>query len=184
MICKNCGCGFTPTKNDKRIKFCSEKCRYEYRNKTGYMKKYYNENICKWEEREKTDEYKRQKNLARRERYKNDAEYREKIKANAMEYNRNNPEAKLSQHLKEYGLTIDDYNNLLKKQKYKCAICECDVSNKLENHKPRPLYVDHNHKNGNVRGLLCRNCNFVLGHAKDNIVILEKAIKYLKENTQ
>lgn len=183
MICKSCGIEFVPARNDKRIKFCSSKCRCAYRNKTQYMKKYYEKNAFKWEQKRNSEEYKDKKNFARRERYKNDAGYRERIKSKVREYNRNNPTAKLSQHLKEYGMTIDDYNDLLQKQGYRCAICGCKVDDQ-ETLNSRPLCVDHNHVAGNVRGLLCNSCNFVLGHVKDNISILENAVKYLKENTQ
>jgi hypothetical protein len=58
-----------------------------------------------------------------------------------------------------------------------CAICGVQ-----EKHtEKKRLYVDHCHTNNHVRGLLCNNCNFVLGHAKDNTTILENAILYLKE---
>lgn len=43
------------------------------------------------------------------------------------------------------------------------------------------LVVDHCHKKGHVRGLLCKHCNSMLGMAKDNIQTLENAIKYLEE---
>lgn len=181
MICRNCGSEFSPSKNDKRIKFCSDKCRCEYRKKNGYMKKYYKENIGKWEETRSSSEYKEKKNLSRNERYKNDKECRDKIKKNVREYNRKNPKAKLNQHLKEHGITIDDYESMLKNQNFKCAICGSSGEN-TEKYKHRPLFVDHNHKTGKVRGLLCSNCNFILGHAKDDISILENAIKYLKES--
>jgi hypothetical protein len=39
--------------------------------------------------------------------------------------------------------------------------------------------VDHNHKTGAVRGLLCCKCNFILGHADDDVGILRRAISYL-----
>lgn len=181
MICKNCENEFSPSKNDKRIKFCSEKCRCEYRKKNGYMKKYYEENIEKWKETQSSIEYKDKKNLSRNERYKQDKEYRESIKKKVREYNKKNPKAKLNQHLREYGITIEDYDTMLKSQDYKCAICRCRIED-LGKYKYRPLFIDHNHKTGRVRGLLCNNCNFILGHAKDDISILENAIKYLKES--
>lgn len=181
MICKNCGNEFTPSKNDKRIKFCSDKCRCEYRNKVNYMKKYYKDNTGKWKERQSSVEFREKKNAARREKYKNDKEYRERTKRKVKDYNIRNPKAKLIQHLKEHGITIDDYESMLKNQDFKCAICGKSGENS-DKYKYRPLFVDHNHKTGKVRGLLCGNCNFILGHAKDNILILENAIKYLKEN--
>ena len=58
-------------------------------------------------------------------------------------------------------------------QENRCAIC---------NEKFPLLAVDHCHETLLVRGLLCTNCNNGLGRFKDNIVYLENAIKYLKEN--
>lgn len=79
--------------------------------------------------------------------------------------------------LKEYyGMSIDDYNLILKKQKYKCAIC-----GKHESEQVKRLSVDHNHKCGSIRGLLCDACNRGLGFFRDNHKILSKAIKYLQD---
>jgi hypothetical protein len=55
-----------------------------------------------------------------------------------------------------------------------CEICGDDES---------PLQLDHNHKTRAFRGWLCQNCNTILGHAEDNIVILKLAIRYLKERS-
>ena len=56
----------------------------------------------------------------------------------------------------------------------RCAICERDVCE-----IPRGLYIDHDHKTGKVRGLLCDRCNMSLGGFKDNVIILQNAINYL-----
>jgi hypothetical protein len=57
----------------------------------------------------------------------------------------------------------------------KCAICEVH-----ENDLKKPLAVDHNHITGNIRGLLCINCNTGIGKFKDSTELLNKTIKYLK----
>lgn len=73
--------------------------------------------------------------------------------------------------LKQYGLTEETYNDLLVDQNYCCKIC---------NKKPDyNLYVDHNHETGQVRGLLCLQCNTALGNFYDDIGLLQKAIEYL-----
>lgn len=79
-----------------------------------------------------------------------------------------------------FNLTLKDYNNLLEKQNNVCAICgkEEVVFDKRAN-KIKALAVDHNHETGQVRGLLCNNCNQALGKFKDNIIYLQNAIKYL-----
>lgn len=73
-----------------------------------------------------------------------------------------------------YGITVDDYNKMLISQNYRCAICgEKQLNNKK-------LAVDHCHKTGKVRGLLCRNCNIGIGMLNDNPESLLKAYKYIK----
>lgn len=72
-----------------------------------------------------------------------------------------------------YGITRADYENMYHTQGGVCAICS----------KPpikTRLSVDHNHDTGQVRGLLCRPCNSVLGLAGDKIERLEAAIGYLR----
>lgn len=76
--------------------------------------------------------------------------------------------------LRDFGITLNDYNNLLNKQNGKCAIC-----NGEPNSKNKTLGVDHCHNTGRVRGLLCDKCNRGLGLFLDNIDLLGKAIKYL-----
>ena len=179
MKCAYCQKEFTPSKKDPRIKFCSEKCRIANRNKTNYMKQYYEKHKDKWEKRRKTPEYKKDKNTKRRKKYHEDAEYREKLKAKTRQYNQRHPEKKFFQHLSEFGLTLDDYNQMLESQNYRCAICG-DEGN--QENRFRKLSIDHDHKNGKVRGLLCSHCNFMLGQAKDDVEILQNAILYLEAN--
>ena len=74
---------------------------------------------------------------------------------------------------------------MLKKQDNRCAICGIDFEhlkqikeNKVPQlGKPR---IDHNHNTGKIRGLLCDECNLVLGKCKENPLILIKAAIYLK----
>lgn len=84
-----------------------------------------------------------------------------------------NLESKLK---KNYNLTLDGYNDLIVKQKGVCAICfnQCTSG--------KSLSVDHNHDTGKIRGLLCNRCNRGIGLMRDDAIILESAIKYLKEN--
>lgn len=71
-----------------------------------------------------------------------------------------------------YGITLDEYKELLSSQGGKCAICQSAPLSKN-------LCVDHNHDTGKVRGLLCDMCNKGLGHFKDNLELLSKAVKYI-----
>lgn len=79
------------------------------------------------------------------------------------------------QHLKKRGLTLADYDKLFEKQQGVCAICDG------VNTDGRRLFIDHNHITGGVRGLLCNQCNALLGYAKDNPATLTKAANYLYE---
>lgn len=86
---------------------------------------------------------------------------------------------------KKYGISIKEYNEILKTQDDKCAICNrSQIDNNIHNltRKPTFLPVDHCHKTGKIRGLLCGNCNVALGLFQDNPEILLKAITYLKNN--
>lgn len=74
---------------------------------------------------------------------------------------------------KAYGISLDEYKLLQQEQDFKCKICA---------ETPPILYVDHCHAYKHVRGLLCRTCNLLLGHAKDSINILTKSIEYLRQD--
>ena len=76
-----------------------------------------------------------------------------------------------------YGMTIEQYENKLQSQDCKCEICGIH-QDKLD----YKMYIDHNHTTNKIRGLLCRMCNYAIGHANDDIAILKNAIKYLQEN--
>ena len=75
--------------------------------------------------------------------------------------------------LRKYGLTPESYSQLLGKQGGVCAICSKQEKNKR-------LAVDHDHKSGKVRGLLCGQRNTGLGKFYDNVDTLSKAILYLQ----
>ena len=79
--------------------------------------------------------------------------------------------------LKRYGLTPEQYESMLERQNGVCAICH--TSNPGGGH--RYLYVDHDHSTGEIRGLLCRDCNLMLGHSKDNQDSLQEAVRYLQK---
>ncbi|SRR6266446_7107114 len=75
-----------------------------------------------------------------------------------------------------YGITLNEYSALLEGQAGKCAICGTNIFDKL---KKRRLAVDHDHKTGRVRGLLCYMCNIGLGSFLDEVPRLQAAIEYL-----
>lgn len=75
----------------------------------------------------------------------------------------------------KFGITLDQYNEMLVEQNGVCAIC-----GKID--KFQALSVDHSHQSGKVRGLLCSSCNNGLGRFKDSHEILQKAIEYLHKH--
>ena len=74
---------------------------------------------------------------------------------------------------RRYGLTRAEYEALMERQNGVCAICG---SANWGPHKP---HIDHDHDSGEVRGLLCANCNVMIGHAREDAEILSRAIDYL-----
>jgi hypothetical protein len=113
----------------------------------------------------------------------------------SKEYKKKNADAVLNSHkiynekfskrnnLKKYGLTVEDYYEMLRVQNYACYICklpETTINSKYK--KLHDLGVDHCHKTNKVRGLLCQKCNRGLGYFNDSIEILKSAIIYLQVN--
>ena len=82
--------------------------------------------------------------------------------------------SKAAQLKRKFGISLKDYEEIQEQQGNRCAIC-----NNLE--EEYTMAVDHNHNTGEVRGLLCMNCNTGLGMLKDSVQNLESAITYLKE---
>lgn len=83
----------------------------------------------------------------------------------------------------KYGITEKEFNAFAEQQNHRCAICGTD---KFDGRRKR-FCVDHCHSTGVVRGLLCFNCNAMLGCARDSVQTLKTAIAYLErhpKNTQ
>lgn len=85
-------------------------------------------------------------------------------------------------YIKTYGITLDQYNEMSVQQDHKCKICKKPETAKSSLRKDGSynLAVDHCHKTGKVRGLLCQKCNGGLGQFHDSIQNLYSAIEYLK----
>lgn len=115
-------------------------------------------------------------NAARRERLKTDPEYAEKVRKKNRDRYANSPNHRRTIALKTlYGIDLEEYDRMYAEQKGNCLICG-------EHYSPGGkggLVIDHCHTNGHVRGLLCMSCNTGIGHLKDDIQRLAKAIDYL-----
>ena len=113
-------------------------------------------------------------NSCGRKHYRINNSERENI--NSKKWRLDNPDkvkiSKRRDHLKrKYGMSLEEFEDLSKKQNRKCKICG-RYMNKID--------IDHNHKTGEIRGLLCNSCNRGIGHFKENTLSLIKTIKYLR----
>lgn len=78
-----------------------------------------------------------------------------------------------------YGLTLDQFDSMLISQHFQCKICKLNMSYA----KKRRFCIDHDHKTGKIRGLLCDPCNSSIGQMKYNVDRLNSAIEYIKEHS-
>lgn len=98
----------------------------------------------------------------------------DKVKIQSKEwYLENKERTKNSGLRRKYGITLEDFNQQLAEQEYRCAICKTPTPTSLG------WVVDHDHVSGNYRSILCSNCNSALGMAKDDATLLRKMAGYL-----
>lgn len=142
-----------------------------------YMKRYYKSNTGKLSEYRRENQEKI--NARKRERYREDPEYRRAILDQVRETRIKHPERKRNTALRSnYGLSLSEFNLLLASQDGGCAICGNKESGGKHN---KNLHVDHDHDSGVVRGILCASCNFAIGLLKDDPELLMRAAMYLQE---
>ena len=80
-----------------------------------------------------------------------------------------------------YSLSSEQYLEKALAQNNCCAICGNPETRLLKTGDVKPLSVDHNHTTGEVRELLCNDCNALIGFAKENVNVLQNAITYLQK---
>ncbi|MFZ4411456.1 MAG: endonuclease VII domain-containing protein [Bacteroidales bacterium] len=149
-------------KNKERIKAVAKIHRKENKEKLqDYGKKYYRKNKTKI--LEYSSVY--QKNN------------KDSVNLSSKKYRDSNPEVIKDRTLqKKYKINGADYEQMMKHQNEKCAIC------KVHNNDLKvALCVDHCHSTGKIRGLLCGSCNRALGLFRDSITFLSSAIDYLNK---
>lgn len=83
-----------------------------------------------------------------------------------------------------YGLEPGQYAAMLLEQDGRCAICRCPEKVESSNGVAWSLSVDHDHKTGRVRELLCSNCNKAVGHLRDSPSIADSLACYLRKHTE
>ena len=97
-------------------------------------------------------------------------------KARLKQAQSQSPERVRERHLQRvYGISTEEYNEMLVNQEGSCAICPTTEPGGKHN----VFHVDHCHETGKVRGLLCKNCNIALGLVQDKPDVLGKMITYL-----
>lgn len=103
------------------------------------------------------------------------AKHREKCITDACQYQKDNPERTYAKNLwHKYRITPEQKEYMFASQGFVCAVCGTSE-------KPaRGWHVDHNHETEKVRGVLCRHCNLMLGHARDNPTVLIAGAEYLR----
>lgn len=114
-----------------------------------------------------------------------------------VEYKRNNADARRRyadnsrkwRILKEFGISIEEYDRMYEAQGGCCKLCEQPETSHVYNRwagavstEPRRLAIDHDHHTNVIRGLLCSNCNRALGLLRDDCQLLKRAALYLEND--
>jgi hypothetical protein len=102
--------------------------------------------------------------------YRRNRRYKLEQNKKWTEKNRKRMNARVRLH--RHDMTSEEHDALLRKQKNRCAICRKKFL--------KTPHIDHSHKTGRNRGLLCEDCNLGLGRLKDSVRILGNAIKYIR----
>jgi DNA repair exonuclease SbcCD ATPase subunit len=116
------------------------------------------------------------------ERNKQMTKYRiaNRDKLNEIAKSKRTPEKNKKYAIKStYGLTLEQYNSMLNQTGGKCPICDVEFKRKGDGGGKHPC-VDHCHKTGKVRGIICSKCNAGIGNLNDNIQRIRKAADWLE----
>jgi hypothetical protein len=100
----------------------------------------------------------------------------EKNRDKVQRYNKSR--ARQNWLIRRYSLTIEEWNAMFRAQGRRCAACGSRRANKYR----RGWHVDHCHRTGKIRAILCFLCNSGIGKAKDDIKTLRKWVAYLERH--
>jgi hypothetical protein len=89
------------------------------------------------------------------------------------------PTIRVARLLRDYGMTLADYDAMLTRQNGGCALCGIKPEDQAARYT-KYLHIDHDHKTGKVRGLLCAEHNLMLGRWHDSATELRTAADYLE----
>lgn len=94
----------------------------------------------------------------------------------ARDKHKSNPDTERDRNLKrKYGISLEEYNSLLSKQKGVCLLCNKPERSRSKHGKMNSLAVHHCHRTGKILGLCCFSCNSLMGYFKDDPELLRKA---------
>lgn len=156
----------TKCKQEKSLdEFCKDKSKYAKSGRYSQCK------FCVKEYREKNKE----RALIYRKKYYQ--ENKEKCAVSSKKYylahKKQSAKHTRINNLKKYGLTLKQYDEIFEKQDGNCIICGLPEI-------MRRLSVDHDHKTGKIRALLCERCNLLLGRVESNPELVIKMLEYLE----
>lgn len=117
-------------------------------------------------------EWTRRRRAERPEEY---TAYRKAYEQNPTNRRRKLERQKHTRYMRQYSMTHEQRDEMLAKQGNCCAICKTTDPGGRHG-----WHTDHCHSSGVVRGILCNNCNLMLGHSRDSTEVLETASQYLK----
>lgn len=132
-------------------------------------------------------------NLASKQRYQRDIVakrarsrelwvlHKEKHNARRKSYRDKDPVLeKAKNRTRNTGFTPELFKLTLEKQHFLCGVCGVNLTELLQ----RDICADHCHSTKKTRGVLCRYCNLMLGHARDSVSVLRAAIRYLEDHSK
>ena len=82
-------------------------------------------------------------------------------------------------YISRYRLNSIQVQEMYESQDKKCYLCHRDISLEKKQKRADMAYVDHNHKTGKVRSILCHSCNTMIGYVENQEICLDKLKKYL-----
>jgi hypothetical protein len=119
----------------------------------------------------------RQNRIEQQRAYKNEYMRQWRNKQVAIDPDKVKVRARRAALKHRYGITPEQYEEMLTRQDGKCAICN---SKSPKDKRNRNFHVDHCHETGRIRGILCTKCNHALGRFGDDIAGVERVLKYLR----
>jgi len=171
---------------NKKIEYNKNYYRNNKEKLKAKMKEYYDKNKEKLNTQSRQfnkEYYRKYKEIINKKHRIYYCNNKNKVYEKQKEYRRNNKDIVKQRRRKNYlnsayGLSTTELDNLLLAQNNRCAICNEPLD--LQNSKN--VHIDHDHKTGKIRGILCQKCNLAIGLLRDNPEYTKRATEYLERN--